>query len=149
MMMKKLLFIFLIGIGSISAQNDTTFNWLIGKWEAVTTQGVFFEQWKAGSQQLEGSGGEIVKGDTVFKETLFLLKKKGHWNYVAEVGKQEPVEFPLIQVLEHRYKFENKKHDFPQRIIYEYIDRDHFNARVEGKINGKMGQDVYNMKRVK
>jgi hypothetical protein len=147
--MKKILLILMMGIACIRAQNDTTFNWLIGKWEASTEHGKFFESWRVGSNRLEGSGGEIVKGDTVFKETLFLIKKKGHWNYVAEVGNQAPVEFSLAQVLEHRYKFENKKHDFPQRIIYEYMNRDHFNARVEGKIKGKAAQDLYDMKRVK
>lgn len=131
------------------AQNDTTFNWLIGNWEAPTKEGKFFESWKTGSNRLEGSGGEIVKGDTVFKETLFILKKKGHWNYVAEVGKQVAVEFPLKQVLNNIYTFENKKHDFPQQIIYTRIDKDNFKAKVAGSMKGKYSEEIYELTRVK
>ena len=45
--MKKLIIIAIIGISTCKAQvgNDTTFNWLIGKWEAQTKEGKFFEYW--------------------------------------------------------------------------------------------------------
>jgi hypothetical protein len=153
MMMKKIVFLLAMSSAFCKAQNDTTFNWLLGKWEGNTTHGKFFEKWKKGKKGLDGSGGEIVRGDTIFKETLILMKRKSKWIYIAEVTsadkKQAPIEFPLVQMPNHRYKFENKKHDFPQAIIYEYYNSDHFKARVEGSINGKPSQNMFDMQRVK
>lgn len=149
--MKKLIIITIIGISACKAQvgNDTTFNWLVGKWEAQTKEGKFFEYWSKENCMLEAQGGELVKRDTVFKEWLTLTKIKNYWCYVPVVGKQAPIAFTLKESKGSTFIFENKEHDFPQQIIYEYIDKDHFKARVEGKMNGKEVKELYEMKRMK
>ena len=70
MSMKKLVFMLALGFGCVEAQiaNDTTFNWLVGKWEAQTKEGKFFEYWSASDCMLEAQGGELVKKNTVFKK---------------------------------------------------------------------------------
>lgn len=149
--MKKIVFAFALGITFCKAQvvNDTTFNWLIGKWEAQTKEGKFFEYWSKTDCVLEAKGGELVKKDTVFKEYLTLTKIKDYWCYIPVVGKQQPIAFALKEWKNRIFIFENKEHDFPQQIIYEYIDKDHFNARVEGKMDGKPMKELYELKRVK
>ncbi|MDZ4664587.1 MAG: DUF6265 family protein [Bacteroidota bacterium] len=148
--MKKLVFMLALGFGCVEAQiaNDTTFNWLVGKWEAQTKEGKFFEYWSASDCMLEAQGGELVKKDTVFKEWLTLTKIKNYWCYIPIVGKQAPIVFALKESKNRIFIFENKEHDFPQQIIYEFINANHFKARVEGKMKGKEMKELYEMKRV-
>jgi hypothetical protein len=47
------------------------------------------------------------------------------------------------------FTFENKEHDFPQRIIYRIINPDSVVARIEGVKNGKPGSFDYYYKRIK
>lgn len=149
--MKKIVFVMALGITFCRAQvaNDTTFNWLIGKWEAQTKEGKFFEYWSKADCKLEAQGGELLKKDTVFKEYLTLTKVGNYWCYLPVVGKQQPIAFTLKEWKNRIFVFENKEHDFPQQIIYEYIDKDHFKARVEGTMKGKLIKEVYNMERIK
>ena len=130
---------------------DWNFNWLIGQWEAKTKSGKFYETWKKSSDHcaLEAMGGELSKSDTVFTEQLCLIKISNYWVYVAVVGKQPPVLFTLMAQTDNKFIFENEEHDFPKRIIYEYIDSLNFKARVEGKVKGKPESEEYVMKKVK
>jgi len=135
---------------SYSQKFDTRFDWLVGKWEAKTKEGKFYEYWdKTALFTIEAKGGELVKKDTVFKELLTLIKINEHWCYVPTVGKQDPIIFALKESKNNKFVFENKEHDFPQRIIYELIDPTHFNARVEGKMNGKEMVEEYKMEKMK
>lgn len=148
--MKKIVFALAFGITFVKAQvSDTTFNWLVGKWEAQTKEGKFFEYWTKTDCKLEARGGELVKKDTVFKEYLTLIKINNYWCYIPVVGKQAPIAFALKEGKNRIFMFENKEHDFPQQIIYEYIDKDHFKARVEGKMKGEVVKEMYDLKRVK
>lgn len=143
----------LIGFNKVSlSQNnfDTRFDWLVGKWEAKTKEGMVYEYWdKTALFTLEAKGGELVRGDTVFKELVTLIKINEYWCYIPIVGKQNPIIFTLRESNTTKFIFENKEHDFPQKITYERIDSLHFNARVEGKINGKEMQEEYKMTKVK
>jgi hypothetical protein len=59
------------------------------------------------------------------------------------------VHFKLVSAQQGKYIFENKLHDFPQRIIYHLVTPDSIAARVEGQQNGRVdGSDFY-FKRVK
>jgi hypothetical protein len=37
-----------------------------------------------------------------------------------------------------KFVFENITHDFPQRIIYHFVDDKNLTARIEGEVDGKM-----------
>jgi len=45
--------------------------------------------------------------------------------------------------------FENKDHDFPQRIIYKNTGQDSLYARVEGNDKGKFRKEEFAMRRNK
>lgn len=150
--MKTIVGLILVLIGfNCQAQNfDKRFDWLAGKWEAKTKDGKFFEYWdKTALFTLEAKGGEVVKKDTVFKELLTLIKINDYWCYIPIVGKQDPIIFTLKESKNNLFVFENKEHDFPQKITYEFIDALHFNAKVEGKMNGKEMLEEYKFEKVK
>ncbi|MBK7818254.1 MAG: hypothetical protein IPJ60_12485 [Sphingobacteriaceae bacterium] len=149
--MNKLIIIAMIGISTCKAQvdSDTTFNWLVGKWEAQTKEGKFFEYWNSSNCILEARAGELVKKDTVFKEWLTLTKIKNYWWDVPVFGEQVPIAFVLKSADSKIFVFENKEHDFPQQIVYEYITKDHYRAKVQGVLHDKEIKEEYDLKRVK
>ncbi len=100
-----------------SKKNDLEqFKWLIGSW-TDTTNG-FFENWTlSGDSALTGYGLQILKGDTIFEESL-TVKKVGHnWSYIVRYGSEETV-FPLSNVTGDSLVFVNPGNEFPKRISY-------------------------------
>ena len=45
------------------------------------------------------------------------------------------------------YIFENKEHDFPQRIVYENQGKKEMLASIEGELNGKSRKSEFRYKR--
>lgn len=104
---------------------------------------------------MTGKGLNVAGQDTTLLEHLELtVEDKEVW-YIPTVPDQnnaEPVPFKLVYHGDKDLIFENRQHDFPQRILYHYLptegdgDADSLNVRVES-LDGK-GID-YRFKRVK
>ena len=88
-----------------------------------------------------GKGYQVAGTDTTVLENLRLFVDKGKITYEATLPDQnggKPVRFPLLKHSSDKpeYFFENQAHDFPQRIIYEFIGQDSLHVRavdLEGK----------------
>ena len=52
-------------------------------------------------------------------EFLRIVEKEGGLVYVAQPGGKSPTEFVLTELNSNRAVFDNPRHDFPQRIVYE------------------------------
>lgn len=76
-----------------------------------------------------------------------------HVVYIAAVKTNHPVLFTLIENSGENNKptwvFENKEHDFPQRISYARKAQDSMVARVEGVYKGKKEIQEFRLKREK
>jgi hypothetical protein len=57
--------------------------------------------------------------------------------YFASPHAAPPTPFRLVEMDTHRVVFENKEHDFPQRVLYWLDDAGALHARIEGDLNGK------------
>mgnify|MGYP006137909635 CR=1 FL=1 len=57
--------------------------------------------------------------------------------YHAMPSRQEPAVFRSISVANDAVTFEDKAHDFPQRIIYRRVGADSVVARIEGTVRGQ------------
>jgi hypothetical protein len=68
---------------------------------------------------------------------------------VSNQNNQQPVYFKLISKEDGRYIFENKEHDFPQRVIYHLVSNDAVHARIEGVRNGQERGSDFKYSRVK
>lgn len=55
--------------------------------------------------------------------------------------------FKLVSREHNTYVFENKIHDFPQRIIYQNQGKEDLLAWIEGEFNGKMRKSAFKYKR--
>jgi hypothetical protein len=119
---------------------------LVGLWKMETSRGPLFEEWQLpAGNKFTGRSYKVKNTDTIVLERteLFLQGSKIIFSPVVTNQNQgQPVQFVLISNSDNRYTFENKAHDYPQRVIYRFVAKDSIYARIEGTKNGKtMGSD--------
>ncbi|MFA6276522.1 MAG: DUF6265 family protein [Pedobacter sp.] len=156
--MKKYLVFLAIGLSfqiSAVAQNKSIkqFSFMLGTWDKKTEKGKLSETWVRTKDGLLGkSYKHSLKGDSILMETV-VIKKIDNDFYFCVTGAQEDktkmVKFKLISFEDKLLMFENKTHDFPQRIVYENKGRDNLFAWIWGVSNGKEGKLEFNYKRRK
>ena len=78
---------------------------------------------------------------TEFNDVLFEVK-------VPDQNNAQPVTFRLIPSEKGVFTFENKAHDFPQRITYSNPVKDSIHAWIEGMVDGKPKRVDFLYKRV-
>ena len=119
---------------------------LAGLWKMDSPRGVLYEEWQVkDNNQLSGRSYKIKNNDTLVLENVVISLQGDAIFYTPVVHNQnneQPVPFKLISCGNNRYIFENKEHDYPQRVIYELVSPTDLRARIEGNKNGKeMGSD--------
>jgi len=114
---------------------------ILGTWKMETRRGPMFEQWtRTNSEKFQGKSFRLNNQDTLVMERIELSFSGGSIVYRPIVTGQndgKAVEFKLISNTDSHFVFENKEHDYPQRIIYHFKSKDTLNARVEGTKDGK------------
>jgi hypothetical protein len=126
---------------------------LTGLWKMDGKRGAIYEEWQmSGDNQLTGRSYKINKNDTMVLENVVISLQGNTIFYtpvVRDQNNQQPVPFKLISYNKNKYVFENKEHDYPQRVIYELASANELRARIEGSKGGKeMGSD-FNYNRIK
>lgn len=150
------LLLFLLPLAFALLPNGNVFNELNkleGNWRMQTKKGFLYESWtKTSEAKYEGSSFKINGVDTLILEQVQLVEKPEGIFYIPTVQGQNnnlPVEFKLVLGENGKFVFENKLHDFPQRIIYSFINSDSLVARIEGISNGQEASSNYYYARVK
>lgn len=121
---------------------------LQGTWMMKTDKGLLYEKWiLAGESELWSKSFKLNNSDTTILEHVQLVERKDGIFYIPVVENQnnrQPVSFKLVESAGNRYVFENKLHDYPQRIIYNLVKPDSMVARIEGEKNGRSrGSNYY------
>jgi hypothetical protein len=126
-------------------------HWLLGIWKSKATNGDLTETWKQMNDSVYlGESYVVVKTDTVFYESIRLMKKNKKWNYVVAVKNQnneQPVSFEMTRLTPTQLVFANPTHDFPSTIFYTQITQDSMMAEISGLIKGKQQSQHFYMKR--
>lgn len=100
------------------------------------------EDWRSEEFWTDARGGMMAgvnrsaRGERAGFEYLRIIDDAGVIYYVAAPGGANPTHFQLIEWGGSRAVFENKAHDFPQRIIY-WKEGERLRARIEGVVDGK------------
>ena len=125
---------------------------LTGTWKMQTGSGEIWEQWVAEQQQLTGMS-YLVKGqDTTQLEDVRLYLHKGQLHYAPRThgdNESKRVSFLLVKQTGLQFEFENRQHDFPQRIVYHFVGADSLHAWIEGIVDGRHHQQHYYYQRVR
>lgn len=126
-------------------------DWLIGKWENNSEQGNLSESWEKQNDSVYLGHSYFIKGkDTLHFESIELKQKGENVLYIPVVRGQnegKPVEFKLTLSTTKQMTFENPKHDYPQKIVYNQINSDSLVATISGIQQGKQSIESYPMKK--
>jgi 2-iminobutanoate/2-iminopropanoate deaminase len=118
-----------------------------GTWMMPNKNGAIGETWKKISENYYQNKGFIIKGkDTIRTEQVALRKTADGIFYTSTVEDQnnkQPVSFKLSSACNNIFIFENREHDFPKRIVYEFTDSTTLHAYIDDGIKGKKRQDFY------
>jgi len=128
-------------------------NWLLGNWENKSADGVLSEIWtKTNDSTFQGQSYFIKEKDTIHFETIVLQQTGENLTYSANVKGQnenKPVSFSFTETNENQIVFENKKHDYPQKISYQKAPNNNIVATVSGVIEGKPSTEKYTLSKSK
>lgn len=157
MFQKSILIVLLLAIVSCKNSEATEkdqikkANWLLGKWETKTAEGILSENWKQlNDSTFQGESFFIKQKDTLHFETMILQQKGEDLFYDATVKGQnedKAVPFKMTIGTEKQLVFENPKHDYPQKITYTQITKDSLTATISGVQLGKTSSESFGMKK--
>ena len=121
---------------------------LAGCWQGTEEPGTL-EQWMvpAGRMML-GMSRTVRMGKVSEFEFMRIVEDQGKLLFIAIVPGQPETTFTLVKSNLQELVFENPEHDFPQRILYRFFQKDVLAARIEGINEGKSLEFDYQMKRV-
>ena len=108
--------------------------WLAGSWRLEKAGRVTDEQWMApaGGVML-GMARTVAKGKVVeFEFTQVRVGPGGELFYIAHPSGQKEAAFQALSQTDTEVVFENKEHDFPQRISYRLNADGTLLASIEG-----------------
>ena len=120
------------------AQEDAILKLFPGKWKMETDKADIYEEWKVVNEtELVGKSYSVDNGVKAISEILYLKKFGDQWAYVAVPEGQNIALFALVEFTPKKFIFENKEHDFPNRISYEFHKGGKLTAAIEGEVDGE------------
>ncbi len=127
--------------------------WIIGEWSGEIDGNIFIEKWeKNDDSTYKGIGLFISKNDTS-KEQLTLALRNNQLYYIPRVENQngnEEIPFKLTKSIgNNQWIFENKEHDFPQKINYTKVNDKKFIALISGENKGKIISRKFTFQKLK
>jgi uncharacterized protein DUF6265 len=126
---------------------------LAGVWKMGSGAKSFYEQWHwVSSEEIAGKSYKLKERDTIVFESTRIRSEAGQTNYLSQVKNQnggKEIPFKLLTAANQTLVFENPTHDFPQRIIYQFITADSLHAWIEGNHDGKKEREDYFYSRVR
>jgi len=142
--MKSILLLIIIPFLSLNAQDEFIKKLFPGKWKMDFDKAEVYEQWVLENEtELVGTSFYINGEKKIISETLYLKKFADQWGYVALPKNQEITLFRLVEYSSNKFIFENKEHDFPQKLIYEFHPDGKLNVSIEGNINGELNRKEF------
>lgn len=122
----------------VPVQSVQDLAWLSGCWESVGGEPGSGEFWtRPAGGTLLGVGRTVKAGKTVAHELMQIRETApGRIVFIALPSGQTEATFPLVRLAGQEVVFENREHDFPQRVIYRR-ENELLTGRIEGVENGR------------
>ena len=128
-------------------------DWLLGKWENKSDDGNLLETWKKVNDSLFiGESYFIKEKDTLHSEQIKLEQKGEHLSYITTIKGQDndkPITFKHNSEIVKQLVFENPANDYPKKIIYSQLSKDHIIIQISGIQDGKTSSIKYSLKKTK
>ena len=112
--------------------------WMAGNWAQETPAMTVHETWLSPRDgTMAGLSQTNRTGKPAFVEYMKISAGPAGATFTAIIPGQPPTPFVLVPGPEGEATFENKAHDFPQRVIYRRCGLD-LCARIEGMVGEKL-----------
>jgi hypothetical protein len=127
--------------GSVGAKPEL--DWLAGNWISCRGDSYVEERWLGPSRGIL-VGAMLTHGTrrTSFEYARIAPSADGTYVFHAQPAGRPQVEFRLVPAAAGHLVFENRAHDFPQRIIY-WREGEALHARVEGLVRGTLESEEW------
>lgn len=125
---------------------------LSGLWQTNNSETDLYEQWgKAKDNAMYGKSYTMNGTDSIVYERVEIRKDGDNVFYIPTVkeNNNQPVSFKLVSSTDSSFTFENRQHDFPQRVIYRFAGKDSMIGRIEGNNKGEDQSQEFYYHRVK
>ena len=123
---------------SPAASEIQRLGWMEGRWSGTKDGVAIEEHWTSPSgDALLGMNKTVKGGRMVSFESLRIAAIKDGIAYLASPQGVPPTPFKLVELAEKKVTFENREHDFPQRILYWLDEAGAMHARIEGPQAGQ------------
>lgn len=133
-------------------KNTKELSWLKGKWSAHVEGSDVNETWTMKNDSTWiGKSAFLRDGKALFTEVMSIRQENGKLIFVSAVSDQnegDEVVFTEIQRTAESVLFENKNHDFPQRIAYVKKGKDKMMAYISGNLNGEAKRIDFHFSRI-
>jgi hypothetical protein len=133
-----------------SSLSQHFFEKLPGKWQLQNSTTI--EKWEKNGDLFMATIYKQLGKESLVTERIRLTEREGEIYYEATVrgqNKEKPVLFKLIESGNDKVVFENKTHDFPQKITYRFTSDDKLLATIEGIMNGKAEKIDFKYSRIR
>lgn len=91
----------------------------VGTWEGEVDGMQYTEQWRAaGPRTYEGEAHMRKAGQMLSEERMRITHFADQWLFIASTGGARITSFVRVEEKDGAWVFENREHDFPQRIGY-------------------------------
>jgi hypothetical protein len=123
--------------------------WLQGCWASSSAQRTVEEQWMAPRGGSMIGMGRTVRGSELVEYEIVVIQRKGNQlAYEAHPSGQPSAVFLSVTLSDSSVVFENREHDFPQRIGYQRTSADALLAWIEGTDKGQTRRVEFPYRRV-
>lgn len=146
----------LIIITFFAFSNKNNFNELLlleGSWQMKTANSTIGEIWtKTNTHELKSKAYYLQGTDTVVYENVVLSNIDNSIFYTVTAANEnnaQPVAFKLTSAINKKFVFENAAHDFPKRIVYEFINQDSIHAFIDDGKETSTKRSDFNFTRIK
>lgn len=136
-------------IGADAAADVARLSWMAGTWVSETDGVVVRETWLAPRDGVMGGVGQTNRpGQKPFVEHVTISAEPAGATFTAILPGQPPAAFVLLPGPDGAAVFENKAHDFPQRVFYRRCGED-LCAGIEGVVKGELKRQEWRYTRVR
>lgn len=125
-------------------------SWLAGCWERRSGWTVTDEQWMTPRGGTMLGTSRTTRGDALVEYEFMRIfaTRVDTVVFAAHPSRQRPTEFRGRAFPRREISFENRAHDFPQRIAYRAVGDDSLHAWIEGTAKGRPRRVDFRYRRV-
>jgi hypothetical protein len=133
---------------ALSAAEIEHVSWMLGCWSGKDPESTATERWTVDGHEMKGVSETGTGANRRVIERMTINRNSdGNLVFTAWPEGQDTASFVMVNIADDEVVFENREHDFPQRIIYRLLPDFELLGRIEGVVDGKARSADFPMQR--